>query len=123
MKEAKNVDLPQPATGKESIKVNRKTRLYLRMDPETKRLATRASAMVGSRSLSEFVAQAIREKAARTLNEAEDIRLSNHDFEAFVDACSAESQPNRALMAAQNRLRSRVREGVITYAGRGESNS
>lgn len=96
--------------------MNHKSRLHLRIDPETKRLATRASALAGSSNLSDFVAFAIREKAAQTINEAESIKLNDQDYEAFMLACSAESLPNPALKAAQCRRRSRLRVGLIKYS-------
>ena len=89
------------------------TRLDLRMDPAVKELATRASALIGSKSLSEFVVQAIREKSARVIEEAEVIRLNNEAFNAFMAACEADSEPNEALLAAQRRRKKRIDSGEI----------
>lgn len=89
------------------------TRLDLRMDPAVKELATRASALIGSKSLSEFVIQAIREKSTRVIEEAEVIRLNNEAFNAFIAACETASEPNDALLAAQRRRKQRIENGEI----------
>lgn len=85
----------------------------LRMDPTVKELATRASALIGSKSLSEFVVQAIREKSTRVIEEAEVIRLNNEAFNGFMAACEAETDPNEALLAAQRRRKQRIENGEI----------
>lgn len=83
------------------------------MDPAVKELATRASALIGSKSLSEFVVQAIREKSARVIEEAEVIRLNNEAFHGFMAACEADTTPNEALLAAKRRREQRVKDGEI----------
>ncbi len=91
-------------------------RLDLRLDAEIKQLATRASALCGARSLSEFVIQAVREKAARVMEETEALRLSNQAFDAFWDACEAAPAPNAALQAAQRRRQQRIENGEFIPA-------
>lgn len=98
-------------------------RLDLRLDPEIKQLATRASQLAGSRSLSEFVIQAIREKATRVMEEAEVIRLSNDAFDAFWQACEAPTQPNDALIAAQKRRRQRIDSGELATPTAGQESA
>ncbi len=88
-------------------------RLDLRLDPAIKELATRASALTGSNSLSEFVIQAIREKSTRVIEEAEVIRLNSEAFNAFMSACEAESEPNDTLLVAQRRRKERIKDGEI----------
>jgi len=63
------------------------TRLDMRVPLEIKELAEKSSALLGSASLTEFVVQAIREKATRVLAEANAITLSNQQFDAFMTAC------------------------------------
>lgn len=89
------------------------TRVDLRMDPTVKELAMRASALIGSKSLSEFVIQAIREKSARVIEEAEVIRLNSEAFNGFMAACEADANPNEALLAAQRRRKQRIDNGEI----------
>ncbi|WP_417500967.1 DUF1778 domain-containing protein [Marinobacter sp.] len=92
---------------------NQNARMDLRVDPAIKDLATRASALLGSRSLSEFVIQAIREKATRVIEECEVISVSNQSYNAFVAACEAPPEPNAALMAAYRRRKMRIETGDI----------
>ena len=89
-------------------------RLDLRIDPAVKELATRASALMGSNSLSEFVIQAIREKSARVIEEAEVIRLNTEAFNAFVAACEANLEPNEALLTAQRHRKQRIEAGEFS---------
>lgn len=91
-------------------------RLDLRLDPEIKQLASRASALCGARSLSEFVIQAVREKAARVMEETETLQLSNQAFDAFWQACEAAPAPNAALKAAQRRRQQRIEHGELATA-------
>lgn len=91
-------------------------RLDLRLDPDIKQLASRASALCGSRSLSEFVIQAVREKALRVMEETETLKLSNQAFDAFWQACEAAPAPNTALQAAQRRRRQRIEHGDLEPA-------
>ena len=95
---------------------NANARLDLRLDPEIKLLASRASAVSGARSLSDFVIQAVREKAMRVLEESESLRLSNEAFDSFWQACEMASAPNAALEAAHNRRRQRIEDGEIDTA-------
>lgn len=95
-------------------------RMDLRVDPAIKDLATRASALIGSRSLSEFVIQAVREKAAKVIEESEVINVSSQSYDAFVAACEAPPAPNSALRAAQRRRKQRIDNGDIEYSETGQ---
>ena len=87
-------------------------RLDLRLDPEIKNLASRASALVGSKNLSEFVVQAIREKASRTIEEAEVVRLNSEAFSAFQAACQSPEPVGDSLSAAMGRRHKRKQESA-----------
>lgn len=87
-------------------------RLDLRLDSEIKTLASRASALVGPKTLNEFVVQAIREKASRTIEEAEVVRLNSEAFAAFQAACESPEPANETLTAAMRRSRMRKQERV-----------
>jgi uncharacterized protein (DUF1778 family) len=89
-------------------------RLDLRLDPDIKQLASRASALSGARSLSEFVIQAVREKALRVMEEAETLKLNNQAFDAFWQACETAPAPNAALRAAARRRKQRIEHGELT---------
>jgi len=78
-------------------------RLDMRLQPALKLEAERAAALVGARSLTEFVVQAIREKTATVLDEKEKIALSGSAFDAFIAACEQDSAPGTALQKAAAR--------------------
>lgn len=95
---------------------NSNARMDFRVDPAIKELATRASALVGSHSLTEFVIQAIREKSMKVIEECEVITISNRSFDAFVAACEAPPAPNERLLAAQRRRKQRIINGDIRHS-------
>lgn len=95
---------------------NQNARMDLRVDSTIKDLAKRASALLGSRSLSEFVSQAVREKATKVIEEYKVINVSHQSYDAFVAACEAPPAPNAALLAAQRRRRQGVQNGDIEYS-------
>lgn len=87
-------------------------RLDLRLDPDIKSLAARASALAGSRNLTDFVVQAIREKAIRAIEEADVVRLNTDAFEAFRATCDNPPEPNDALKAALHRRNVRKKQSA-----------
>ena len=87
-------------------------RLDVRLDPDIKELAARASALVGSNNLSDFVVQAIREKASRAIEEADVVRLNTAAFDAFKATCESEAPENKALQDALRRRNVRKRNSV-----------
>lgn len=97
-----------------NVKMQHKVaRLDLRLDPDIKNLAARASALVGSKTLSDFVVQAIREKASRAIEEAEVVRLNSEAFAAFKATCESPEMANEALSAAMRRRHKRKQEGAF----------
>jgi len=82
-------------------------RLDLRLDPDIKNLAVRASALVGSKTLSDFVVQAIRGKASRAIEEADVVRLNSEAFAAFKATCESPGTVNESLSAAMHRRHKR----------------
>ncbi|MFV2057889.1 MAG: DUF1778 domain-containing protein [Thiohalomonadales bacterium] len=76
------------------------TRLEMRVPQEIKELAEKSSALLGNASLTEFVIQAIREKASRVLTEANVITLSNQQFDVFMAACEHSGKPSKQLLEA-----------------------
>jgi len=78
-------------------------RLDMRLQPSLKQDAERAAALVGARSLTEFVVQAIREKTTTVLDEKEKIILSSRAFENFIATCEQVSEPSVALKKAAAR--------------------
>lgn len=78
-------------------------RLDMRLQPSLKQDAERAATLIGARSLTEFVVQAIREKTTTVLNEKERIALSSRAFDDFITACEQPSTLGSALKKAAAR--------------------
>lgn len=77
----------------------RSARLETRIAPETLNLAKSAAAMQG-RSLSDFVAIAVREAAQRTIEDAQVIRLSLEGQRRFAELLTASTDPDPGLLKA-----------------------
>ncbi len=59
-------------------------RLDMRLQPSLKQDAGRAATLIGARSLTEFVVQAIRDKTASVFDEKEHITLPRLAFDDFL---------------------------------------
>lgn len=80
-------------------------RIEMRVSPEVKSLAERASAAMGCSSLTEFVTGLIREHAPNILAKQTTIELTNAQFDNFLAVCNDQSlKPNKALLKAAKRL-------------------
>ena len=97
---------------------NAHARFDLRLDPEIKKLASRASTLAGYKSLSEFVVQAVSEKSRQTIEEFESLKLTNSAFDDFWAACSQAAAPNEALITAKRRLDDKVNKGEVIIRSR-----
>jgi len=75
-------------------------RLDMRLQPSLKQDAERAATLIGARSLTEFVVQAIRDKTALVLDEKEHITLCSRAFDDFMAACEQDVAPDSALKQA-----------------------
>jgi len=80
-------------------------RLDMRLDPSIKARAEKASALIGARSLTEYIVRLIDADATRVLAEHEQITLSNDCFDQFICACAHAEQPNRALRDAAEQVK------------------
>ena len=75
-------------------------RLDMRIDPQLREDVERAAALLGARSLSDFVTQALREKTRQVLQTQERLVLSNQAFDDFFEACMEDSEPSKELLEA-----------------------
>lgn len=75
-------------------------RLDMRLDLEIKEKAEKASALLGMRSLTEYVVHLMDENASKVIAQHESITVSNDVFDRFMHACDNAKQPNRALREA-----------------------
>lgn len=76
------------------------TRLGMRLDLETKERAEKASALLGMRSLTEYVVHLMDKDATRVIAEHESVTISDDVFDRFRHACEKAKQPNAALREA-----------------------
>lgn len=77
-------------------------RLEARISPELQLTVKRAAEIQG-RSVTDFVVDALRVAAAQAIEQAETVRLSLADQEAFANALIAPPEPNAALKRALDR--------------------
>jgi uncharacterized protein (DUF1778 family) len=79
-------------------------RIDMRVDEETKQLAERAAAALGT-STTEFITRLIRENAPAILERQATIRLTNAQFDRFMTICQDETRkPSARIVAAAKRL-------------------
>ncbi len=80
-------------------------RIEMRVSPEVKNLAERASAAMGCTSLTEFVTRLIREHAPNILAKQTTIELTNAQFDNFLAVCNEQTlKPSQPLLNAAKRL-------------------
>ena len=75
-------------------------RLDLRLSEEIKAKAEKASALLGLKSLTEYVVQLMNEDATRVIAEHEVLEVEGDSFDRFMSACGKASKPNNKLRAA-----------------------
>ena len=77
-----------------------KTRLTIRIDAGVKAKAEKASALLGLKSLSEYVVKLMDEDATQVIAQQESITLEANVFDRFTQACEQTRKPNKALRDA-----------------------
>ena len=87
---------------------NRTSRIEARIAPDALTIVRRAAEIQG-RSVSDFVVAAAQEAANRTIEEAQIIRLSVADQQAFAEAMVNPPDPGQALLRAAKAHRSLIR--------------
>ncbi|REL28859.1 DUF1778 domain-containing protein [Thalassotalea euphylliae] len=75
-------------------------RLDIRLDEEIKAKAEKASALLGLKSLTEYVVRLMDEDATHVIKEHESMTVSASVFDEFMSACEQAQAPNQALLAA-----------------------
>lgn len=80
-------------------------RIEMRVSPDVKSLAERASAAMGCSSLTEFVTRLIREHAPSILEKQTTIELTNAQFDNFLALCNDQNlKPSQSLLHTAKRL-------------------
>ncbi|WP_337959030.1 DUF1778 domain-containing protein [Vibrio parahaemolyticus] len=75
-------------------------RLDIRLDEEIKAKAEKASALLGLKSLTEYVVRLMDEDATHVIEEHESIVVKDCVFDEFIAACDKAKAPNQALLDA-----------------------
>lgn len=81
---------------------NKDARFNTRMSKDQKAFFERAAILGGYRSLTDFVMEAVQEKAKEIIAEREAFLSSQQDNEIFFDAIFNPKSPNEALAKAAN---------------------
>ena len=75
-------------------------RLDIRLDEEVKAKAEKASALLGLKSLTEYVVKLMDEDATNVIEKYESIMVKDNVFDEFMAACEQAKEPNQALLDA-----------------------
>ena len=75
-------------------------RLDLRLDEEIKAKAEKASALLGLRSLTDYVVRLMDEDSTQVIEKYESINVEDSAFDRFYEACEKAKAPNKALLSA-----------------------
>ncbi|MCL1143807.1 type II toxin-antitoxin system TacA family antitoxin [Shewanella gaetbuli] len=75
-------------------------RLDIRLDEEVKAKAEKASALLGMKSLTEYVVRLMDEDATQVIEEHASIVVQDNVFDTFMAACDKAKAPNQALLEA-----------------------
>ena len=76
------------------------TRIEMRVDEEIKAKAEKAVALLGLKSLTEYVVRLVEENATAVISQHEGITIENDVFDRFMNACKGARKPNKALLDA-----------------------
>ena len=75
-------------------------RLDMRLSPEIKAKAEKASALLGLRSLTEYIVKLIDENSTKVIQQYESMTVENDIFDNFIQACEELQSPNQKLLDA-----------------------
>lgn len=76
------------------------TRFDMRLDEDIKAKAEKASALLGMKSLTEYVVKLMENDATQVIAEHESMTVKNDIFDRFMSACEKVDKPNEALLKA-----------------------
>ncbi len=76
------------------------TRIDIRLDEDIKAKAEKASALLGMKSLTEYVVRLMDEDATQVIAEHESLTVKDSVFDEFIAACDKAVAPNQALLDA-----------------------
>ncbi len=76
------------------------SRLDIRLDEEIKAKAEKASALLGLKSLTEYVVKLMDENSTHVIDQHESLVVEDNIFDQFLSACEKVKEPNTALIEA-----------------------
>ena len=80
-------------------------RFDMRLDEEVKAKAEKAAALLGMKSLTEYVVKLMEDNANQVIAEHESMTVEGDIFDRFLDACEDANRPTQALVDAVTRTR------------------
>jgi uncharacterized protein (DUF1778 family) len=83
------------------------SRIDMRIDDEIKAAAEKAAALLGMKSLTEYIVRLIEKDARRVIREHESIVVENDVFDRFMSACKSAEAPNQKLREARDYAKER----------------
>ncbi len=75
-------------------------RLDMRLNEEIKSKAEKASALLGLKSLTEYVVNLINKDATKVIAQYESMTIKNDIFDQFMETCEKTQHPNKTLIDA-----------------------
>lgn len=81
------------------------TRIDMRLDEAVKAKAEKAAALLGMKSLTEYIVTLMDENATSVIAEHESMVIENDLFDRFISACDEAKAPNQALKEAVKKSR------------------
>lgn len=78
-------------------------RVEARFSPEVKVLAERAALASGC-TLTDYLANLVRQDAPKRLKAKSEIELSNQQFDYFIQVCEEAGKPSQSILAAAKKL-------------------
>lgn len=88
--------------------VNKDERMELRVSSADKRIFKRAQKLSGDKSFSSFVVRIVKKEAEEIVAKEDRILVSEKDRQLFFDAVFSETNPNKNLVAAAKRYKSKM---------------
>ena len=77
-----------------------KARLDMRLNKEIKAKAEKASALLGLKSLTEYIVTLINADATKVIAQHESMTIKNDIFDQFMESCEKARKPNQNLIDA-----------------------
>ena len=77
-------------------------RIDMRLDENIKAKAEKAAALLGLRSLTEYIVKLMDDNASKVIAKHSKMVIANDVFDQFMIACMEAEKPNRALLEARD---------------------